>query len=93
MPQSVLSVSVEDDVKRNFDMFCSDVGLSPSVAVNMFIKATLRERRIPFEISNTYDPFHSNTNKKILLEAIEDVGANRNIVRKTMDELEAMEND
>ena len=93
MSQSVLSVRVEDDIKKNFDTFCSNAGLNASVAVNMFIRATLRERRIPFEISDAYDPFHSEANKKILLEAIADVDAGRNIVKKTMADLEAMEND
>ena len=93
MSQSVLSVRVENDVKKNFDMFCSDAGLNPSVAVNMFIKATLRERRIPFEIVGSYNPFHSNKNEEILLEAVRDVKEGKNMVKKTMAELEAMEND
>ena len=42
--------------------------------------------------SHTYNPFHSAKNKKYLLDAIEDYKAGRNIVRKTMAELEAMEN-
>lgn len=49
---SVLSVRVEEDIKRSFDSFCNDVGLNPSVAINMFIKATLKQRKIPFEISS-----------------------------------------
>jgi len=93
MSQSVLSVRVEDDIKKSFDAFCSNAGLNASVAVNMFIRATLRERRIPFEVSGEYDPFHSEANKKRLLEAVADVNAGRNIVKKTMAELEAMEND
>ena len=68
MSQSVLSVRVEDDVKRNFDTFCSSAGLNPSVAVNMFIKATLREGRIPFEISTTREKHKA---KKSLEERFE----------------------
>jgi len=93
MSQSVLSVRVEDDVKRNFDTFCSSAGLNPSVAVNMFIKATLREKRIPFEIAGEYDPFHSKVNKTRLLKAVKDAEQGKNMITKTFDELEAMEDD
>jgi len=88
MSQSVLSVRVEEDIKRNFDTFCSNAGLNPSVAVNMFIKATLRERRIPFEITGEYDPFHSNTNKTRLLKAVKDAEQGKNMITKTFEELE-----
>ena len=93
MSHSILSVRVEENVKRSFDIFCLNAGLNPSVAVNMFIRATLREKRIPFEISGAYNPFHSDINKELLLEAISDVKEGKNIVKKTMAELEAMEND
>ena len=93
MAQSILSVRVEEDTKRSFDSFCDNVGLNPSVAINMFIKATLRERKIPFEISGGYDPFHSKANKTRLLKAVKDAEQGKNMIIKTLDELEAMEDD
>ena len=93
MAQSILSVRVESNTRKSFDRFCASAGLNPSVAINMFIRATLQEGRIPFEIRGSYDPFHSKANKERLLEPVEDVKAGRNIVKKTMKELEEMEND
>ena len=93
MAQSILSVRVEDETKRSFDRFCDSAGLNPSVAVNMFIKATLRERKIPFEISGGYDPFHSKSNKSRLLKAVNDAEQGKNMITKTFEELEAMEDD
>jgi len=93
MAHSILSVRVEDETKRSFDSFCDGVGLNPSVAVNMFIKATLRERKIPFEISGGYDPFHSKANKKRVLKAVKDAEQGKNMITKTFEELEAMEDD
>jgi DNA-damage-inducible protein J len=93
MAQSILSVRVEDKTKHSFDNFCDSVGLNPSVAVNMFIKATLRERKIPFEISSGYDPFHSKANKNRLLKAVKDAEQGRNMITKSFEELEAMEDD
>ena len=42
---------VDADDKRNFNAFCTSVGLNTSVAINLFIKTVLRENRIPFNIS------------------------------------------
>ncbi len=57
MSQTTLSVRMDEDLKRRFDAFCSDVGMNASVAVNLFARAVVREQRIPFEI--TTEPFWS----------------------------------
>ena len=51
MPVSTIVARVDADDKRNFNAFCSSVGLNASVAVNLFVKTVLRENRIPFNIS------------------------------------------
>ena len=71
MAQTTLSVRMDEQVKKQFDDFCNEVGLNASVAVNIFAKAVLRERRIPFEISVETDPFYSETNIKRLKKSIE----------------------
>ena len=70
MAQTTLSVRMDEQVKKQFDEFCNEVGLNASVAVNIFAKAVLRERRIPFEISVEADPFYSETNIKRLKKSI-----------------------
>lgn len=70
MAQTTLSVRMDEKVKKQFDEFCNEVGLNASVAVNMFAKAVLRERRIPFEISAEKDPFYSEANIKRLKKSI-----------------------
>ncbi|MDE7169708.1 MAG: type II toxin-antitoxin system RelB/DinJ family antitoxin [Mucispirillum sp.] len=60
MEYSKISVRIDTENKKAFDKFCSDVGLSASSAISLFIKTVLRENRIPFEISS--DPFYSKTN-------------------------------
>ena len=57
MPDTTVTIRVDEDIKRRFEEFCVDVGLNMSVAVNMFIRASLRERKIPFQIES---PLHSN---------------------------------
>ena len=50
MSQAMISVRVDQSLKNNFDELCEDFGLSTTAAINIFIKAGVRERRIPFEI-------------------------------------------
>ena len=42
-----LTARVDEKDKASFDAFCSNVGLNVSTAVNLFVKAVLRENRIP----------------------------------------------
>ena len=46
-----MTISVDDNVKRDFSSFCNDVGLSASSLINVFMVTTARERRVPFAIS------------------------------------------
>ena len=75
MATALLSVRVDSDDKRRFDAFCADAGMNVSVAVNMFIKAALRENRLPFEVKG--DPFYSAANMNRLRVSIADVEAGR----------------
>ena len=73
MAQSTISSRSYEKDKQSFDNFVSDVGLNTSAAINLFIKAVLRERRIPFEISQSSDPFYSESNQKHLMKAIQEL--------------------
>ena len=53
MTQTNINIRIDENLKKKFDTFCSEVGLSMSTAFNIFAKTVVREQRIPFEI-NTY---------------------------------------
>ncbi len=91
MGQTTLSVRMDEDVKRRFDDFCAEVGINASVAVNLFAKAVLREGRIPFEIAVNPDPFWRPENQAALRRSKAQLEEGR-VVRKTLEQLEAMEN-
>lgn len=56
MESLTLNVRVDANDKKSFEQFCSSVGMNVSTAVNMFIKAVLREQKLPFEVkSNTFE--------------------------------------
>ena len=72
MALSTLTARVDETDKVNFDAFCSSVGLNTSAAINLFVKAVLRERRIPFEIKQE-DPFFSPSNQTYILKSVQEL--------------------
>ena len=50
MAQATFSVRMEEDLKRQFDALCEEFGMNTTTAFNIFARAVVRERRIPFEI-------------------------------------------
>ena len=62
MAQTTFSVRMDAEVKKQLDDFCSQVGMNTTTAFNMFARAVLRERRLPFEVTTESDPFYSENN-------------------------------
>lgn len=52
MAQATFSVRMDDSLKNQFETLCSDFGMNMSTAINIFARAVVRERRIPFVISS-----------------------------------------
>lgn len=51
MSTTNVNIRMDADLKKQFEAFCADVGLTMTAAINLFAKRTVRENRIPFEIS------------------------------------------
>lgn len=88
MAQTTLSVRMDADVKSQLDALCADVGMTTSTAINMFAKAFIRERRLPFDVVAS-DSFYSESNMKHLKRSIHQLDEGQ-VVTKTMEELERM---
>ncbi len=50
MAQTSVNIRMDADLKRQFEAFCSDMGMSMTTAFCIFAKKVVREYRIPFEI-------------------------------------------
>ena len=50
MAQATFSIRMDADLKKQLDQICNEFGMTTSTAINVFAKAVVRERRIPFEI-------------------------------------------
>ena len=50
MAQTNVSIRMDADLKRQFEEFCADVGMSMTTAITIFAKKTVRENKIPFSV-------------------------------------------
>lgn len=87
MSQTTISVRMDDDLKKDFDHICNELGLSMTAAVTMLAKKMTREKRLPFEVS--LDPFYSSSNLTALQESIAQMQQGKTVA-KTLEELDAL---
>ena len=48
---ATLTINIDEKTAENFYTFCEELGLDMSTAITLFMKACLREQKIPFELS------------------------------------------
>lgn len=51
MAQTTLNVRMDEELKKQFDELCSEIGMNMSTAVCIFAKKAVREQKIPFELT------------------------------------------
>lgn len=77
MALATLTAQVDEKDKACFDTFCSNVGLNTSTAINLFVKAVLRENRIPFDIAQSPDRFFSEANMTYVKKSVQELKAGK----------------
>ena len=87
---TTVSVRMDESLKRGFDAVCNELGMSMTTAITILAKKMTREKRLPFEVS--MDPFYSASNMAALNDSIEEMRQGRTVT-KTLEELEAMEDE
>ena len=90
MAQTLINFRIDEKTKKQMEQICNELGITMSTAFNIFAKKLIREKRIPFDVS--IDPFYSESNMKAIDESIKQLEEGK-VVRKTIEELEAMENE
>ena len=88
---AAVTVRLDDRDKRELDAMCADMGMSISTFFAIYAKKAIRERRIPFEINAPVDPFYSDSNMRALQESEQQYREGK-VVKKTLEELEALAN-
>ena len=85
-----LNIRIDRELKEQAEVFFSELGLNMSSAFNIFVRQSLRQGKIPFELSIVADPFYSSANMAVLRQSIREANEGKFVI-KTLDELRAME--
>lgn len=81
MAQTNVNIRMDEQLKKDFDKFCEDIGMTMTTAICVFAKKVVREQRIPFEITAD-DPFYSKTNMEYLEKVIKDIDSGKAKLKK-----------
>ena len=88
MANTNINIRMDSDLKRQFEAFCVDMGMSMTTAFNNFAKKVVREYRIPFEIGAEV----SNAETMEAIQEVQRMKADPSI-GKTYDDVDRMMED
>jgi DNA-damage-inducible protein J len=84
-----VTVRVDEEVKRDFDSFCDNVGINITTAFNMFIKATLRTRQLPFIVTDSETQNQARQELQKVFSAAQKQSVINGTDNMTMEEIDA----
>jgi DNA-damage-inducible protein J len=85
---TTISAKIDNIDKNLFETILNSVGLNVSTAITAFVKATIRENGIPFELKAADDPYvYSEENMKYLRQSIAQVEKGEGKVHDLMENL------
>ena len=77
MAQALVNIRMDEELKRNMEQTCQELGMNMTTAITIFAKKMTREKRIPFEVS--VDPFYSESNMAHLRRGVEALDAEKGV--------------
>lgn len=86
---TTISLRLNETDKSRLNEICEDIGMNITTLFIVYAKKVIKEGGIPFRI--LMDPRYSNINYQNLHIAENEIASGK-VVRKTMEELEAMAN-
>ena len=84
MQQATFSVRMDANLKKQFDNLCQDFGMNATTAINIFARAVVKQRKIPFEISALNNPSDNALN---VLSALRTQAENNGVSDLSLDEI------
>ena len=88
MANTSINIRMDAELKRQFEAFCADMGMTMTTAFNIFAKKAVREYRIPFEINGEVP---NAVTRKAIEDAENGIGMSRafSSVKELMEDLNA----
>lgn len=86
---TTMTIRVNSDTKRRAQLLFNELGLDMSTAVNIFLKKSVSEDRIPFELSKVEKPNMTTRKAMSRVEKSKDLVGPFKTVEEAMDYLNA----
>lgn len=90
MATATITIRLDSGLKWQAESLFDSMGMNMTTALTVFMKAAVREGRIPFEVKG--DPFYSASNMEALENSMDQLRQGKTVT-KTIDELTAMEDE
>jgi len=81
-----VNIRIDDDLKVRADNIFNELGLNMTTAFTMFIRQTIRQGGIPFEVTTRKDPFYDAENMKVLLKSIQEANKGKLTAHELIEE-------
>lgn len=85
MAQTNVNIRMDENLKKQFESFCSEIGMNMTTAFCVFAKAAVRQNKIPFEITAERDPFYSVENQARLKKSIDALNAGKGTLHELIE--------
>ena len=53
MAQTLVNIRMDEELKKSMEQTCQELGMNMTTAITIFAKKMTREKRIPFEVSES----------------------------------------
>ena len=92
MATTNISIRMDENLKKQAESIFDEMGMNMTTAFTIFTKTVVRLGKIPFEIA--VDPFGNEENQAHIRKVISEYESGKaKLITKTIEELEAMENE
>ena len=85
MAQTNINIRMDEELKKNFDMICTELGLNMTAAINVFARAVVRKHGIPFDLTINDDFFYSEANVERLRKPIKSLEAGKGTIHELIE--------
>jgi DNA-damage-inducible protein J len=86
MAQSVnINIRMDEDLKKQAELLFDQFGMNMTTAFTIFVKAVVREKKIPFEIAAPADDFYNEYNQARLKKSIDALNAGNGVMHELVE--------
>ncbi|MGL4666793.1 MAG: type II toxin-antitoxin system RelB/DinJ family antitoxin [Saezia sp.] len=67
-----ISIRMDKDLKEQAEKLYGELGMNLTTAFNIFVRQSVRQGGIPFDVTTKTDPFFSESNLQVLRQSIQE---------------------